>query len=179
MAELPGEHRMTTDPQQPEKYPPPLNSINAFNMYKKYFGPFRGNDALCEYVSRYRRSDLPPIEVSEPLDLYPALPAPANFTPKLTWANPWPFDHNAGVYMLYDELLELLYIGKASMNRCLGYRLYDHFGGGGACIPKAEWLKPVRFVINIAVPKEMAFEAPGLEEFLIRKLQPKSNGTGK
>ena len=81
--------------------------------------------------------------------------------------------------MIFNESLELLYIGKASMNRSLGYRLYDHFVGGRACAPRADWLLPARFVINIAVPKESPFEAPAIEEFLIRKLKPKSNATGK
>jgi hypothetical protein len=158
---------------------PSINSTTVLNMFKNNFGPFYGNDALSEYISRYRRSDLPPVEVSEPLDLYPSLPAPANFSPKVTWANPWPFGDRAGLYLIYNGSLELLYIGKASMSRCLGNRLWEYFGCGAACAPKAEWLKPARFVITIAVPKEMPFEAPAIEEFLIRKLKPKSNGTGK
>lgn len=142
------------------------------------FRPFSGGDELTEYVVRYRRSDLPPIEVGEPLDLYPSLPAPSNFRAKLTWANPWPFGDRAGVYMIYCESLEIMYIGKASMNRCLGNRLYEYFGGGSACTAKADWLEPARFVINIAVPREMPFEAPAIEEFLIKRLKPKRNGTG-
>jgi hypothetical protein len=149
-------------------------------MHKQTFGPFIGNDALSQYISSYRRSDLPALTVGEPLDLYPSRPAPTRFSPKLTWKDPWPFDKNPGVYLLYGEDFELLYIGKTSMRRCLGERLYDHFGGdGGACAPREEWLKSVRFVINVAVPKELSFEAPAIEEFLIRKLQPKINGTGK
>jgi hypothetical protein len=81
-------------------------------MSEHSFGPFIGGDALSEYVSRYRRFDLPPLEVSEPFDLYPSLPTPANFSPQLTWANPWPFGNRAGVYMIHNERLELLYIGN-------------------------------------------------------------------
>jgi hypothetical protein len=50
---------------------------------------------------------------------------------------------------MYGENLELLYIGKASMNRCLGNRLYEYFGSGTACTPKAEWLQQARYVVNI------------------------------
>jgi len=148
-------------------------------MHAESFGPFIGNDALSEYISRYRRSELPLLRVGEPLDLYPSRPASASFSPRLTWANPWPFADYPGVYLLYREDFELLYIGKSSMRRCLGKRLYQHFGGGAACAPAEEWLQPVRFVINVAVPRELPFEAPAIEEFLIRKLQPKINGTGR
>lgn len=143
------------------------------------FEPFRGGDGVTEYVARYRRADLPPFEVGAPLDLYPSRPPAAGFTSQLTWEHPWPFSNRAGVYLLYDEALELFYIGKASMNRCLGQRLYEYFGGGASCVPKLEWLQPARYVINIAMPSEFPFEAPALEEFLIRKLQPRVNGTGK
>ena len=65
------------------------------------------------------------------------------------------------------------------MNRRIGNRLYDHFGNGPDCIPKQDWLNPVRYFITIAVPSDLAFEAPALEEFLIKKLHPKLNATGK
>lgn len=148
-------------------------------MISYSFAPFVGGDALTEYVTRYRRPELPPLEFKTPLDLYPSKPSPAGFTPQLTWEHPWPFGDRAGVSLLYDDNLELLYIGKASMNRCLGNRLYEYFGSGPTCAPKAEWLKPVRYVLNIAVPADLPFEAPAIEEFLIRRLKPKSNGTGK
>jgi hypothetical protein len=141
--------------------------------------PLTGGDALAEYVSRYRRADLPPLEVGMPLDLFPALPIPAGISPQLTWKNPWPFGDRAGVYLIYSDSFELLYIGKASMNRSLGYRLYDYFGGGPTCILKSDsWKQAPRFVVNIAVPTEMPFEAPALEEFLIRKLNPSTNVCG-
>lgn len=143
------------------------------------FGPFAGGDALAEYVSRYRRTDVPALEIGGALDLYPDRVPPATFAPQLTWEHPWPFNNRAGVYMIYDEALQLMYVGKVSMSRFFGHRLYEYFGNGDACVPKAEWLHPARFVINIAVPEEMPFEAPALEEFLIRKLQPPCNGTGK
>ena len=148
-------------------------------MNEYSFSPFRGGDALNEYASRYRRADLPPFDVGQPLDLYPSRPHSANFIPQLTWEHPWPFADRAGVYLLYDDALDLFYIGKVSMNRCLGQRLYEYFGGGEICIPKIDWLQPARYVIIIAMSPELPFEAPALEEFLIRKLQPRINGTGK
>jgi hypothetical protein len=108
------------------------------NMSQFSFEPFRGGDALSEYVDLYRRTDLPVFEVGAPLDLYPLRPAVVAVKPQLTWEHPWPFGDRAGVYMLYDEAIELFYIGKASMNRCLGQRLYEYFGSGDICVPKME-----------------------------------------
>ncbi|MBA4149329.1 MAG: GIY-YIG nuclease family protein [Verrucomicrobia bacterium] len=132
--------------------------------------------ALNDYMRRYRRDDVPCLEVSPPVDLYPSRPVPPNITPIGT---NWPQNERAGVYFLYTDLLDLLYIGKSSMNQCFGRRLTAHFGSGSVCIPKDERLQSARFVVTIAVPESMPFEAPMLEEFLIRKLQPLVNGLGK
>lgn len=142
------------------------------------FHPFRGGEAVTEYVHSFRRSDLPPIQAGAPLDLYPSRPESALFPRQLTWDDPWPYGDRAGVYLLYDEALNLLYVGKASMNRRLGQRLYEYFGGGEVCHPRLDWLRPARYVIIVAMPAEFPFEAPALEEFLIRRLQPKLNGVG-
>ena len=55
------------------------------NMFQNKFGKFIGNDALNEFISQYRRSDLKPIRVSEPYDLYPPSPISTNDGPKLQW----------------------------------------------------------------------------------------------
>jgi len=144
------------------------------------FAPFKGGDTLSEYICRYRRSDLPNLEVGAPLDLCPSLPPPVGFTPQLTWEDPWPFGDRAGVYLIYAGSFELLYIGKASMGRCLGQRLYDYFRAGECCVLQHDfWPQPPRFVINIAVPQAMPFEAAALEEYLIAGLQPICNINGK
>ena len=134
---------------------------------------------MTEYLLRYRRSDLPPLEISAPFDLFPSQPLPPGISPQWTWVDCWPFSERAGVYLIYSDTFELLYIGKASTNRCLGQRLWDHFGAGDTCILKEFWPHPPRFVVNIAVPVELSFEAPALEEYLIRKLQPLTNTVGR
>src|SRR4051812_19255536 len=96
--------------------------------------PFQGGQQLHEYVAKYRRPELPPIEVSGPLDLFPEESCAPNLTPRLTWRDPWPHGDRPGVYLIYSADCQLLYIGKASMNRSLGHRLYDYFGGGKTCI---------------------------------------------
>ena len=41
------------------------------------------------------------------------------------------------------------------------------------------WSSRPRYVINVAVPADMAFEAAALETFLIYELQPSDNTHGK
>lgn len=138
---------------------------------------FPGEDAIAMYASRYRRSDVGALEVRGPLDLFPSEPSPAYVSSALSWEHPWPLGERAGVYLIYSDLLDLLYIGKAQP---LGARLSQHFGAGRACVPRENfWTKRPRFVINIAVPLDMPFEAPALEAYLIDALGPPYNVYGK
>lgn len=85
-------------------------------------------------------------------------------------AAPWPHAEKLGVYALFDDSLELLYLGKASCNSGLGYRVRAHFDKtGGSKAPKFE---KVRYLATIPVPTDRAFEAPAVEEFLIARLNP-------
>ncbi|MGO9246549.1 MAG: GIY-YIG nuclease family protein [Verrucomicrobiia bacterium] len=148
------------------------------------FKPFPGDDAVTvtkavtRYETRYRRSDVPPLEFAGPLDLFPSQAVPAGVTPESTWKQPWPFIDRAGVYLVYSVSLKLLYVGTAQH---LGARLSQHFIGNGEeeCIIREKWNQQPRFVFNIAVPRDMPFEASGLEAFLIGELQPLENVKGK
>ena len=137
-----------------------------------------GGDAVTKYMTRYRHSDVPPFEVAAPLDLFPSQTVPAGFTPQLTWEHPWPFGDRAGVYFVYSASFDLLYVGTAQY---LGARLSQHFirNGEKECVIREKWSQQPRFVINIAVPTDMAFEAAALEGFLIGELQPPDNVKGK
>lgn len=158
----------------------PMDEVVESEMDQRSFGPLTGYDAVTEFASRHRHSGFPPLEASGPLDLFPSLPLPAGITPQGRWTDPqWPFTERAGVYLIYSESFELLYIGKSSMKQCLGKRLWRHFGGGETCVPNDVWPQTPRFVVNIAVPDEMPFEAPALEEYLIKKLQPLLNTVGR
>ena len=148
---------------------PPMNQISL--------EPFRGGDALSDYVARYRRVELTALEVGPPLDLFPGEPAPANFTPTVTWEHPWPHGERAGVYLIYSDSCDFLYVGKAQH---LGRRLYSYFRSGENCvIQHPGWPQRPRFVINVAVPADMTWEASGLEAYLIQSLQPFCNIVGR
>jgi hypothetical protein len=150
-------------------------------MNEERFGPLPGGKELVEYISLYRRADFPPLEMSDPFDLFPDQPVPAGISPKSDAHRSWPFGHRAGVYMIYSMAFKILYIGKASMKKRLGDRLYTYFGNGEKCILRAhhKWPDPPRFLVNIAVPADMPFEAPSIEEYLIGKLNPIWNVVGR
>jgi hypothetical protein len=147
-------------------------------MYEKTFGRLRGAKELTEYVSSYRRKGLKDLEISPPFDLFPDQPVPPGISPKSNEYRSWPLGERAGVYMIYSVGFEILYIGKASMSQNIATRLSGWFTGGEKCILKHRWPEPPRFLINIAVPDDMPFEAPAIEEYLIGLLKPKGNTCG-
>jgi len=141
------------------------------------FDPFPGGEAVTDYATRYRRTDVPPLEVAPPLDLFPSQPTTGNYTPQFTWADPWPFGDRAGVYLIYSASFDLSYVGTAQR---LSSRLSQHFYGRDCCVFHENFgPQSPRFVINIAVPVNMRFEAPALEAYLIEKLKPVGNVKGK
>jgi hypothetical protein len=118
---------------------------------------------IVELNTRFPRPAMTPLSISELCDVRSA--------------SAWPHSGNPGVYALFNERRELVYIGKASCNSGLGYRLGAHFFKTG--MPKAPWLQDVRYVATIPVPLDRAFEAPAIEEFLIARLNPPLCGTGR
>ena len=135
--------------------------------------PFPGGDAVADYVARCRRSDFPPLDIAPPIDLFPEQPTSTNFSAPFTWKDSWTHNKKAGVYLIYSASFELLYIGTAQQ---LGARLSQHFGSGSHCrVPDYFSAMSPRYVINIAVPTGMAFEAPSLKAYLIDALQPVGN----
>lgn len=94
----------------------------------------------------------------------------------------FPNADKSGVYAIFDKNKDLLYLGKASNKSSIGRRLYDHFKGYKK--PdwseekfKKDWEGIPRYILTYSV--EHPFEAPSLEEFLISRLQPKSNSVGR
>ncbi len=121
---------------------------------------------IDEYVSKFRKIGLAPFERSQRYSLFPAEESPE---PK--WPGTYPNSERAGVYLMFDEEMVLLYVGKASMGSCIGSRLGSYFAYASdreTCRLKHEWKKgQPRYVITVAVPDDSPFEAPALEEYLI------------
>ena len=138
-------------------------------------------EAIEEYDAKYRHDGLPSFEISKLYDLFPTKPHTLETPPSHMWPVAYPYAERAGVYLIFSELLDILYIGKASMGSCIGKRLwtYFHFALEQECILKhSTWTQPPRFLMIVAVPEDMPFEAPALEEFLIGRLLPPDNSAG-
>jgi len=118
--------------------------------------------------------------VSGLYDLFPSKPHSLAEPAEHNWPVPYPSDQRAGVYLIYSDALELLYVGKASIGSCLGKRLYTYFGAAQECVLKhTTWTQSPRFMLTVAVPESMPFEAPALEEFLVERLAPTNNSVGR
>jgi hypothetical protein len=135
-------------------------------------------DALREFKAKYRRTDFPDLE---PSGLYALYPDEAKGVSS-DWDEEWPSSKDAGVYLIFDSGLLLLYIGKASMNDCIGVRLSEHLPCDKITkkcnVDGWSHEKPM-YVATVAVPTDIKFEAAALEEYLIGKLSPSYNVQGR
>lgn len=136
---------------------------------------------INEYSKKYRNPNLEKFDFSELYDLFPEN-KDTDFDTKYKWPGSWPVSgthSNAGVYFVFNNLLELIYIGKSSMNSGICARLNAHFKDvDGKCKLIGNWSNP-KFFFCVFMPHDSKFEAPALEEYLISKLQPCDNTIGK
>lgn len=132
-----------------------------------------------EYIRKYRRVDLESITINKLYDLFPEQGA-SDSNVAHNWPEEWPNLDSAGVYAFLSKNLEVLYIGKASMNHGLGWRLSAHCSGGKnkPCKLTDKWKGEPRYVAIIAVPDSSKFEAPALEEFLVINCPTANNKVG-
>lgn len=141
--------------------------------------------ALKQAVERYdaecRNPAMGQFSVGPLYDLFPEK-GEGTESCEVSWPTMWPNCHDAGVYALLDEQLNVLYIGKASLRSSIGGRLssYCAYRSDKTCRLKHDgyWTKTPRYAWSVAVPETTPFEAPALEEFLIRELQPSDNTAG-
>jgi excinuclease UvrABC nuclease subunit len=98
------------------------------------------------------------------------------------WPKEYPNSSRKGVYAIFGRTGKLLYIGKASMNHYIGSRLGAYFRYEKltrACEPIHNgWRERPSYIATVAVPDNMSFEAPALEEYLIQRLNPSHNAMG-
>jgi len=88
----------------------------------------------------------------------------------------WPSNESPGVYIFLDANKQITYIGKASANSCIGARLNPRFDPKWN--PRSHESQGCVYITTIALPRELAFEAPAIEEYLIRELSTRSNTIG-
>ncbi len=136
-------------------------------------------DLVGAYHFRFRHPDLEPLEVSGLYDLFPEL---GDSHADYVWPDSWPGGESAGVYAILDTGLNLVYIGKASMNSSIGIRLssYFVFDKERKCKIKhpQSWRGSPRYVATVRMLDELRFEAAALEEYLIANLSTTDNSAG-
>lgn len=94
----------------------------------------------------------------------------------------YPYAEYPGVYAIFNFSGELLRLGKSSCNSTLGARLSTYYKWDKVeyiGVPKHIGYEDVIIIRTIKFPKDRAFEAPALEEFLIGKLNPRFNTLGR
>jgi excinuclease UvrABC nuclease subunit len=121
--------------------------------------------ALEQFNRDYPRPNIEPLELTPPLDIISA--------PKASW----PSNEHPGVYLLMNAEMEILYVGKASCSSIIGAALQQHFNARWQ--PIDDKSRGCRYVTTIALPKDRHFEAPAIEEFMIKELDPPRNKQGK
>lgn len=102
------------------------------------------------------------------------------FTPDTVWKDQYKVDAGLpGCYVFENDEGVLYYVGSVSANSGFGYR----FGNGYFCRDSDDMTKVKRLgkataarrIYVVDVPKEYAFVAPALEQFLISYLDPRDN----
>lgn len=137
--------------------------------------------AVSEYSARYRHPNLSEFSVGPAYDLYPK-EDDTKMKCDLKWPDTWPNSDKAGIYAFLDRELNVVYIGKSSMNSFLGARLSSYCGYGEEKICELKhstWTIQPRYVWTVGVADDLSFEAPALEEYLIMRLKPVDNVAGK
>jgi len=89
----------------------------------------------------------------------------------------WQNADKPGLYFLFDQDQTLQYIGKASFGSNIGVRIGERFSTKDyrCLVPKFE---AVNLLTTIALPRDRAFEASAIEEFLIADMKPPLNTVG-
>lgn len=139
------------------------------------------NYALEEYKAKYRRPDLPDLRLSGLYALFPVEVQTADVAYR--WNDKWPCSDEAGVYFIFGGSGRLLYIGKASMQHCIGARLTAYFGtdkatNGCRIVDDNRWSERPMYVATLGASQDMKFEVAALEEYLIATLSPADNRQG-
>jgi len=123
--------------------------------------------ALAEYQKKYRHPSSPALEIESEYCLFPD----SSFNGK-SWPDTYPHAGRAGVYIVLDQARTVLYVGKASFTNTLGSRLGSYFcydADGKTCSIQDNWSANPHYLVIVATPEGMEFEAPAIEEYLITK----------
>jgi len=115
---------------------------------------------------------------------YGDLPVPEwNFN--WNWQGPVPNYLLGGLYALFrDDSLIYIGLGRSGESRGISARLVSHVlkssDKSEGYIPRDKWQQlGVNKLATIGFPPELSYLAPALEDYLISRLKPSANSTGK
>jgi hypothetical protein len=74
-------------------------------------------DKLENALEKYRQYRHPTLDELQPSQVYALFPKDGETLAALCWPAEWPESRRAGVYLIFSETCELLYIGKAWLLR--------------------------------------------------------------
>jgi hypothetical protein len=138
--------------------------------------------AIDEYNAVRRHPGIQPFKVSEGLySLDKEVLCPTGETVARRWPATYEHADERGVYLIFDASLQLLYVGKASMqntiaNRLATYFMYDEIQ---RCrVVHTKWSARPAFLLTVAAASDAPEQAAALEEYLIRMLDPSDNTRG-
>lgn len=127
-------------------------------------------EKIDEYTVQYRKPDIPELSVSGLYSLSPK--KETSVMTESEWPQSFPNANKRGVYLILGAKLQVLYVGKASMNNTIGNRISSYFSYAEdkvTCKVNSQyWSEEPKYILTIAVPDEMSFEAPAIEEYLIK-----------
>lgn len=101
--------------------------------------------ALDAYHNGFRNPKQSRLQMSGIYALFPNNPTPSDIEVAGCWWSDdyWPNCDCPGVYLIFNERLDLLYVGKASLTQTVGGRLseYFHYGPDRGCqfAPGSSW----------------------------------------
>ncbi|MBK1721379.1 GIY-YIG nuclease family protein [Thiocystis violacea] len=134
-------------------------------------------NAIEDYLGMQR--GLPELDISDYYALFPDT-ARDDIAICGRWDNDqYPHQDKPGVYLIFDEDLELMYIGKTDST--FGSRLYTYFKGTDVCkIVHPGWSRKPCYVATIPIEKSQKHivSPVALEDYLIDRLQPYDNTRG-
>lgn len=125
--------------------------------------------ALDEFNAKFPRPNMGALELKGPYDI------------GTDFCNPYPNAYLPGIYVIFHRNGSILRIGKASCNSTITSRLSGYFKWGALDSEgthKHPGYEEARILYTIGVPKDRAFEAPAVEEYLIGRLNPPYNKNG-
>ncbi len=119
--------------------------------------------SLNKFNQEYPRPNMESLIISDAYSIYN------------DFESPFPNSEYPGVYIIANQSGKILRVGKASCGNNLGKRLSTYYRWHktqNRGVPKHKYYKGTDIIYTIMVPKNRAFEASAIEEYLLASIDP-------